>query len=162
MQAQYNCAPFISPTYPRPPPPAKIDVIMLITSKAIPKESILFVPHPTSLDTAITPHKITCLYKMTEQIHDHHHHRQHQRPFIIAIEGNIGAGKTTLFNYLKNYVETHLPVVTRSRFVFMREPVDVWQSICDSLGESILSKFYKNPEKYAFPFQIMAYTTRFQ
>jgi deoxyadenosine/deoxycytidine kinase len=40
------------------------------------------------------------------------------------------------------------------------QPVNVWESIKDSDGESILAKFYKNPEKYAFSFQVMAFVTR--
>ena len=42
----------------------------------------------------------------------------------------------------------------------MREPVDLWEKIKDKEGETILSKFYKDPNKYAFSFQIMAFTTR--
>lgn len=75
-------------------------------------------------------------------------------PKIISIEGNIGAGKTTIIEQLeKQYTDIKSILV-------VREPVDVWESIKDSDGESILAKFYKNPEKYAFSFQIMAFVTR--
>lgn len=80
-----------------------------------------------------------------------------RRPMILAIEGNIGAGKTTLFDHLKSNIEKSK---NARKIVFMREPVDVWQSICDATGDSILSKFYRDSDKYAFPFQIMAFTTR--
>jgi len=73
---------------------------------------------------------------------------------IIAIEGNIGAGKTTIFDKLKQRLAHD------SRVVFMPEPVDIWESIAGSDGETILAKFYRNPEKYAFSFQVMAYSTR--
>jgi deoxyadenosine/deoxycytidine kinase len=76
------------------------------------------------------------------------------RPIIISIEGNIGAGKST---FLEN-LESHLG--KQSGWIFLREPVHIWDTICDQNGETILSKFYKNPDKYAFSFQIMAYTTR--
>lgn len=76
------------------------------------------------------------------------------RPIIISIEGNIGAGKST---FLEN-LESHLG--KQSGWIFLREPVHIWDTICDQNGETILSKFYANPEKYAFSFQIMAYTTR--
>ena len=51
---------------------------------------------------------------------------------IISIEGNIGAGKTTLFNNLQqqNIDET---------IVFIREPVDIWESFKDRNGNSIIS-----------------------
>lgn len=76
-----------------------------------------------------------------------------KHPIIIAIEGNIGAGKSTLLHQLKS---TNPDL----KIVFMQEPVDVWSTIKDADGETILEKYYKNPEKYSFPFQIMAYTTR--
>ena len=75
-------------------------------------------------------------------------------PKIIAIEGNIGAGKTTIFDHLKKRLST------RNDVVFMPEPVDIWQSVADSDGETILAKFYRDPIKYAFSFQVMAYSTR--
>jgi len=75
-------------------------------------------------------------------------------PKIISIEGNIGAGKTTIIEQLeKQYKDIKTILV-------VREPVDVWENIKDSDGESILAKFYKNPEKYAFSFQVMAFVTR--
>lgn len=85
------------------------------------------------------------------------HQPKHHRPIILAIEGNIGAGKTTLFDHLKTNIERTHPT---NKIVFMREPVDIWQSICDATGDSILAKFYRDADKYAFPFQIMAFTTR--
>lgn len=72
---------------------------------------------------------------------------------IISIEGNIGAGKTTLFNHLQeeNKDET---------IVFIREPVDIWESFKDRNGNSIISKFYENPRDYSLSFQMMAFSTR--
>jgi len=76
------------------------------------------------------------------------------RPRIYSIEGNIGAGKSTLLTHLKARYESD------PRILFMQEPVHIWDTIRDQEGETILSKYYKNPEKYSFPFQMMAYTTR--
>ena len=73
---------------------------------------------------------------------------------IVAIEGNIGAGKTTIFDKLKQRLAHD------SGVVFMPEPVDIWESIAGSDGETILAKFYRDPIKYAFSFQVMAYSTR--
>lgn len=76
------------------------------------------------------------------------------RPSIIAIEGNIGAGKSTLLEHMRRRFEND------HRIVFMQEPVDLWETVKDSAGETILSKFYRDSETYSFPFQVMAYTSR--
>jgi deoxyadenosine/deoxycytidine kinase len=75
-------------------------------------------------------------------------------PRIFSIEGNIGAGKTTIIEQLMKSFEGN------KNIIFLREPVDLWQKIVDSNGEDILTKFYRDTPKYAFAFQIMAYTTR--
>jgi deoxyadenosine/deoxycytidine kinase len=76
-------------------------------------------------------------------------------PLIISIEGNIGTGKSTIVENLKKYMKD-IPGV-----VFLKEPVDIWESIKDSnTGETILQKFYADPQKYAFSFQVMAYASR--
>ena len=75
---------------------------------------------------------------------------------IISLEGNIGAGKTTFLKHLEERLNSN------SEWVFLREPVHIWEQICDKDGNTVLSKFYANPEKYAFAFQVMAYTTRYQ
>jgi len=78
------------------------------------------------------------------------------KPMIVSIEGNIGAGKTTILHHLEKYYQR----CGDDSVVFVREPVDEWEQICDGSGETVLSKFYRDPAKYAFPFQIMAYATR--
>ena len=75
-------------------------------------------------------------------------------PKIISIEGNIGAGKTTFVEKLKEKLKDD------NRVVFVTEPVDIWQSIKDNENKSILERFYEDGKKYSFPFQIMAYVTR--
>ena len=76
-------------------------------------------------------------------------------PIIISIEGNIGTGKSTIVENLKEYM-SDVPGV-----VFLKEPVDIWESIKDSkTGETILQKFYADSKTYAFPFQVMAYASR--
>ena len=73
---------------------------------------------------------------------------------IISIEGNIGSGKSTMVTILKKYYEQNKNVV------FLQEPVDVWESIKDKDGETIIEKFYGDNKKYAFSFQMMAYISR--
>lgn len=78
------------------------------------------------------------------------------RPRIISIEGNIGSGKTTLVDHLEHHYRGQ-------KYIFLKEPVPVWTAVQDDeTGENILQKMYRDPEKYAFPFQIMAYITFYQ
>ena len=75
-------------------------------------------------------------------------------PKIISIEGNIGAGKTTILDNLKECLKYDKEIIV------LKEPVDIWESILDKDNETILQKFYKNPSKHAFTFQVMAFVTR--
>lgn len=77
---------------------------------------------------------------------------------IVSLEGNIGAGKSTLLRA----IDAGLTESEKSKIVCMQEPVDLWESVKDSEGESILKKFYREPAKYAFAFQVMAYTSRLE
>lgn len=76
---------------------------------------------------------------------------------IVSIEGNIGSGKSTFLKHLETYFldkgHTHV--------IFVDEPVDEWNDIHDKKGETILKKFYEDSEKYSFPFQMMAFITRY-
>ena len=74
---------------------------------------------------------------------------------IITIEGNIGSGKSTLLEFLRNEL-----ILDNQKVIFMKEPVDEWEYIKDSNGNTMLQKFYENQEKYSFPFQMMAYISR--
>jgi len=78
------------------------------------------------------------------------------RPRIVSVEGNIGGGKSTLIETLQEkYIHDR-------RFHFLLEPVDQWENIKDKKGKNMLQKYYENPTKYAFAFQIMAFQTRLQ
>jgi len=85
-----------------------------------------------------------------------------RRPYIVSIEGNIGSGKTTLIHELECFLkpEADKLKVSGKKYVFVREPLDIWNSIKDSkTDENILQKYYKEPTQYALSFQIMAYMT---
>ena len=73
---------------------------------------------------------------------------------VFSIEGNIGAGKSTLIELLKD------KLVNDENIIFVSEPLDMWQNIQDNNGVNMLTKFYENQDKYAFPFQVMAFATR--
>lgn len=70
---------------------------------------------------------------------------------IISIEGNIGVGKSTFTNILKNiFVES----------IIVEEPVDMWLNTNTKSGENILGLFYKNIPRWGYTFQNLAYVTR--
>ena len=78
-------------------------------------------------------------------------------PIIIAIEGNIGTGKSTNLEMLEsNFKQRPLgrPII------FLQEPVDTWKTIVDEKGVSILELFYGDQDTWAFAFQMMAYISR--
>ena len=70
---------------------------------------------------------------------------------MFVLEGNIGAGKTTLLNRLKA-IYPDVEVVP--------EPVCKWVECMDSSGQSIFQKFYEDPERFAFAFQMYVTLTR--
>jgi len=77
---------------------------------------------------------------------------------IYSCEGNIGAGKTTFLSQIE--IMCKLIYKDKYKIVVLREPVDIWETIKDAEGQNILENFYKDPIKYAFPFQVLAFTTR--
>ncbi len=92
--------------------------------------------------------------------------------FVYSIEGNIGSGKSTLIRELEKVLKSISyqcenkgngstgGTITKIPIVYLQEPVNEWNKITDKNGESILSKFYKDQEKYSFSFQMMAYISR--
>jgi ribonuclease HI/deoxyadenosine/deoxycytidine kinase len=75
-------------------------------------------------------------------------------PLILSIDGNIGSGKSTLYADLQTYYANNNDIC------FVPEPVDDWKSIVDRDGTPILTNLYKDTQKYAFRFQMMAYISR--
>lgn len=65
---------------------------------------------------------------------------------IITIEGNIGAGKSTLIGLLKERYGDKIAVV--------EEQVNEWKK-----GFNLLKHYYLDPHRYAFPFQCMVLRT---
>lgn len=72
---------------------------------------------------------------------------------MISIEGNIGSGKSTFVEELKRNIHNE-------RVCFLEEPVDIWNTIVDKDGITMLENYYKDSKKYAFSFQMMAYISR--
>lgn len=66
---------------------------------------------------------------------------------MILLEGNIGAGKSTVGRMLR----------ASGLFEFIEEPVDRWQR---GFAANLLDLFYGDMERWSFTFQIMAFITR--
>lgn len=75
---------------------------------------------------------------------------------LFSIEGNIGAGKSTIIQHMKDFTHS----IYGRDVVFIDEPVEEWKSIVNDSNQSMIELFYKNPNKYAFSFQMMAYISR--
>ena len=67
---------------------------------------------------------------------------------IIAVEGNLGAGKSTYLSFLK----TMFPDIE-----IIKEPVDEWQNI---RGHNLLELYYKDSKRWSFTFQTYAMISR--
>lgn len=70
---------------------------------------------------------------------------------IIAIEGNIGVGKSTFINILKKHFADSLIV---------EEPIDTWLGLKDENNNNILKLFYTDIKRWVYSFQNIAYITR--
>ena len=60
---------------------------------------------------------------------------------IYALEGNIGAGKTTIMKIIGQYF---------SSVEFVEEPVSDWQNLG---GMNLLDAFYSDPQRWGFSFE---------
>jgi deoxyadenosine/deoxycytidine kinase len=100
-----------------------------------------------------------------------------------SIQGDIGAGKSTLKRHMERWVEFAELDARRiddnspagDYFLFVAEPVDEWSrplyyhglrygETPEHPGEpsSLLQLFYEKPAEYAFLFQVAAFTSRLQ
>ena len=75
-------------------------------------------------------------------------------PLLVSIDGNIGSGKSTTWDLLKDAYKG------RDDVHFVEEPVVSWNNVKDADGVPILTNFYKDHKAYAFRFQMMAYISR--
>ena len=70
---------------------------------------------------------------------------------IVSIEGNIGSGKSTFVNFLRENMTDKISI--------MKEPIDAWQNLN---GANLLYLMYEHPKKYTFIFQMYALLTNLQ
>ena len=69
---------------------------------------------------------------------------------IYALEGNIGAGKTTILKIMENNFKD---------VEFVEEPVKEWQNLG---GMNLLDSFYSNPKRWGFSFEFYSMLTKIQ
>ena len=73
--------------------------------------------------------------------------------FNISIEGIVGSGKSTFIKILEKYFGKNVTIIY--------EPVNEYQNYKGvHKNINMLGKFYENPAKLAFPFQIFATTLK--
>lgn len=92
---------------------------------------------------------------MTEQLNDHKtdqndRNSSYTSEYCFTIEGNIGCGKSTFLALLRQ----KLPEAK-----WIEEPVSEWQNL-GGKNINILEKYYKEPNRWGFTFQIYAIFTR--
>ena len=63
---------------------------------------------------------------------------------IYALEGNIGAGKTTIMKIISQYFTS---------VEFVEEPVSQWQNLG---GMNLLDAFYSDPKRWGFSFEFFS------
>ena len=79
--------------------------------------------------------------------------RQHQCTNIIYLEGNIGAGKSTVLAALKEHL---LANEQFERYTILTEPVDEWRNVG---GADLLKDYYQNPKRWSFLLNVHALNT---
>lgn len=78
--------------------------------------------------------------------------------FLIYIEGNIGAGKSTFIRQLSKYLMNFRSINIDSQII--QEPVDEWLETKCSDNKNILEKFYDNIDRWSFTFQMNSFISR--
>lgn len=71
------------------------------------------------------------------------------RTVKVAVEGNIGSGKTTFLEGCKKFVDTTVLI----------EPVNIWR---DVQGQNLLELMYKEPKRWSLAFQTYVQLTMTQ
>jgi deoxyadenosine/deoxycytidine kinase len=74
-----------------------------------------------------------------------------QNPLVLSLDGNIGAGKTTLMEAIR---------IAMPEVEVVVEPVGEWLSLKDANGKSLLELFYEDKRRWAYTFQNCAILTR--
>lgn len=73
------------------------------------------------------------------------------QPRFISIEGNIGSGKSTVLQVIRE----QFPSLT-----ILDEPLSEWQKVGANQNINLLGMYYQDPKRWGFTFQIYAFMTR--
>ena len=134
-----------------------LDDIIIIMDKTICAGIISTYPDVVSSNVLRMLFIAGCLFGLLTLFLDKIAFEKKRRPIIISIEGNIGTGKSTLIAKVQEHFQKSKLNI---KFGYIPEPVNVWNSVTDDDGVTILEKYYGNQKKYAFSFQMMAYISR--
>jgi deoxyadenosine/deoxycytidine kinase len=83
--------------------------------------------------------------------------------YLFTIEGNIGAGKTTVMNNLKEKIGNY--VYPNTNIYYIEEPVEYWTKEYNEKIEgktNHLKLQYNNPERFFFSFQVRVLLSYFK
>ena len=108
---------------------------------------------PNDLTTTIT--KIDGILSQVERIADRVQMVEPPRPKILSIEGNVGAGKSSLIRSIKERITRE----GRKDIIVMEEPIEEWLKVTNGRGENLMQLFYDRPYRYAFAFQTLVAVT---
>ena len=75
-----------------------------------------------------------------------------QKHILITIEGNIGSGKSTMINRIREQYP---------QYKIVDEPVGQWMNMKDNEGKSLLQLFYEDKNRWSYTFQNTAFITRY-
>jgi deoxyguanosine kinase len=71
---------------------------------------------------------------------------------FVTIEGNIGSGKSTLINLIRQKYPEYL---------ILDEPVSSWMDLKDNQKKNLLELFYEDKFRWSYTFQNAAFITRY-
>ena len=74
-------------------------------------------------------------------------------PVLVAVEGNIGAGKSVLLDAIASWLPGGLVAIAK-------EPIEEWTRCCGDGADSALGKFYSSPERHAMDFQVLVASSK--
>jgi deoxyadenosine/deoxycytidine kinase len=74
--------------------------------------------------------------------------RKDPTPFVVSLEGLVGAGKSLMLSKLKS--------MARNDIVFIPEPIDTWTNFYD---DNVLENFYNDKKEYGFIFESLVIQT---
>ena len=78
---------------------------------------------------------------------------QPQRRYILELEGNVGAGRSSLLRALETRLQEEKLL---DQFIILLEPVELWRNVG---GVDLLTKYYEAPSRWAFALETYILTT---